>query len=253
MTNTDDEMELYSGEQFYKRPPKLSVNRIKFDGNNGSFGFRVKRGDKYETDLIGKSLKVVVLRVRRKLSNWDKGASSTEHNVKSDKVALFQDGKMIARGTAEEIREKYDFLRTIQVLYVYYEGKVYSIDVKGASLGSQNKAPDTISFYDYLRAFNSGSHIWQFWTTIEPVIEKKGAKSYYAMTFKKGPLVDEETASAIKDETKALHEAFTAQDNYERGRSSAFEHTEAAQPPIAEEEIPSLEDDDDISPEDIPF
>ena len=260
--NHNDEMEKYSGEQFYKRPPKLSVGRIKFDGNNGSFGFLVKvkkeKEEVWEVEPIGKSVKAIVIRVRRRLSDWNSGMSSTEHNVKIDKVALFKDGKIFDKGTGEEMREKYNDLRVTQVLYLYLKGKVYTLDIKGASLGSDNKAPDTVSFYDYLRLFNANGHIWQYYTTIESVPEKKGSKSYYAMNFKKGEeVVDEEVLTAITAEAKKLHETFLAQEGFQAGRNSGgntdAQNTDSDNRPSLDE-IPVINlEDDEIKPEDIPF
>ena len=168
---------------------------------------------------------------------------------------------MIDNGTAEEIRERHDTLRITQVVYVYTNGKVYSIDIKGASLGSANKAPTTISFYDYLKLFNADSHVWQYWTNISAALEKKGAKSYFAMTFAQGELVDGETLPKIVAETKILYEAFLAQENYQQKTSHVDNSDDIGDDNARQENIPSLDEipvinldaEDEIVAEEIPF
>lgn len=106
--------------------PKLVLNEIIINGQEGKFKFRNVLGGlvevdgkkKYPETELGDKISVVFLKVRRKLMQHRKGTRplvTNEHSHKDNFVSLFG-GEKIVRGIASEIREANEKLRTIQVV-----------------------------------------------------------------------------------------------------------------------------------------
>ena len=261
----DNDLEKYSGEEYYRRQPRLDLAYIKLDGNKGVFMKSKKVEDEYVKENIGESIEGVILRVRRRLTSYDDASNSfdstSEHNTPKDVVALFHENIKIDEGVASVLREKYKTLRTEQILYVYMLGEVCKLSVKGASLGSKNKPEDAVSFYDYLASFPKEEHVWQFRTRFVPVAEKKGAKEYFAISFEKGEKLQEEELGGIGLEMKKLHDYFESSVKYsgtkEEIKSVEVEKKLEEEIPVDEShksDLPSIDiDEDRIDPKDLPF
>ncbi len=97
---------------------------------------------------IGKSLEGVIFFTRKKLSYYDQAAgkfiSSSMYDQDTDEIVLWQDGKQIAKGTKAQLQAPYMFtkedgkksckLAENKILYVWYEGEVFELTVKGTSM-----------------------------------------------------------------------------------------------------------------------
>ena len=54
------------------------------------------------------------------------------------------------------------------------------------------------TFYEYISSFPDGEHMWEYAPSLHPVIEE-GAKSYFAIDFKRGAKLEERTLSLAKN------------------------------------------------------
>lgn len=169
-----------------------------------------------ESEDLGAPLEVTFVKVRRRLIARDSQGfqvmSSSQHGHPNHVVAIWSDNKMIAKGPAREMREKYEDLRTIQEIYVLLpDGELAILIVKGAALGSKTRDPKLDSFYDYLQKLDKEGGIFMRKTILGGVLEK-GAKDFYTMTFEMGrPCTDEELATVL-DHSDELTETITKYD-----------------------------------------
>lgn len=102
----------------------------------------------WEKKEIGKELQAVIFFTRKKLSYYDQAAgkfvNSSYFDQDTDMVPLWSDGKEIAKGNKKELQAPYVFtkedgkqsckLAENKILYVWYEGEVYELTVKGTSM-----------------------------------------------------------------------------------------------------------------------
>ncbi len=119
-----------------------------------------EKGKKVWThDEIGKKMEGVIFFTRKKLSYYDqpnnKFFTSSYYDQDTDVVPLWSDGKKVAEGTRDELQRPYREVikdpkdstksKTInklvesKVLYIYYEGEVYELTVKGTSAWEYSK------------------------------------------------------------------------------------------------------------------
>ena len=247
-------------DAFKKAPEGYRANEVRLNGETGQFQYvdllnRPKEG-KAETRDLGDSIRVCLLKVRRKLGYYDsrdkRMIQTSEHNVKDDNVFLFGPNE---KGRASDLREKYDKLRTIQVVYALLsnngvsEPEVVKLIVKGASLGSDNKAETTTDFYDYLQSFGEGEHAHEFITNLKSVKEQ-GAKEYFCIDFKRGPKLPEDKLELSIEKIRDIHKMTTAQDRYYNVKSESEVRAETQN--IQETDYPDAAGEG-INPEDIPF
>ena len=215
-----------SGESTYRSARALELNEVSINGDadarevdgklvrkGGYFRKRIlagrtKKDEKPEEVNLGAPIKVVFLKIRRRLvERTSKGeivCSTNEHNSKSNAVTLYVSAtKEQKRGIAEDLRKQYPRLRTVQVVYALLldgkgEPELVRLTVKGASLGSEAKAEEVPTFYQYISSFPDGEHMWEYVTELHPVIEE-GAKTYFAIDFKRGKKLDERTLALAKE------------------------------------------------------
>jgi len=262
-----EDLSKYANESLYKRPQRLPLNEVNLHGGKGIFTktlFTEEKGEdnRYKTVDLGEEVKVVWLKIRRKLVQWDKELglirSTNEHNAPTDVVTMFgQGGPKV--GIASEIREEFDDLRTVQVVYALLVGEGKSelvrLNVKGSSLGSNNKAEDTTSFYDYLKKFTKDEHFYEYVTDISTVKEKSNLGEYHAMNFSRGAKLTDQQMEKVATEMKKVHQAAVEEDEYySKGAST----TVTAKPTQLTGTQPGGErvieyPEEEISPEDIPF
>jgi len=279
-TYNENDLATASGESTYRAPRALELNEVSINGDadarevdgklvrkGGYFRKRIlvgrtKRDEKPEEVNLGAPLKVVFLKIRRKLvERTSKGeivCSTNEHNSKTDAVTLYISAtKEQKRGVAEDIRKAYPGLRTVQIVYALLlhgtgEPELVRLTIKGASLGSEAKAEGVPTFYEYISSFPDGEHMWEYATELHPVIEE-GAKSYFAIDFKRGAKLEERTLSLAK--TKLMDVALNCRKVDEARAAKIVQGAKveiaAAQESDDESDAPASTDDDILSS--IPF
>jgi len=215
-----EEAERYSGEEYYRRPPRLNLPYLRMQGEKGSFilGEKDENTGEFSSVNIGDSAEGIVLRIRRRLSSFEDGIRSIEHNTPNDEIILYQEGRAIDKGLSKDIKAKNPRLKTEHVVYFYYAGKVVKLIVRGGSLGSIENPDDPKKFYNYLGSFKGAEHVWQYSTILHPKKEqnKKTKKVYYCIDFEKGQKLEEIELETVISEMKRLHEFFIGNDNFYR-------------------------------------
>lgn len=235
----NNEMSKYSGEEFYRKPPRLEYDEIRLKGNLGHF-VRVKKvGDNYEESIEGEQLKGVIIKVRRRLVDFKNKLSTSEHNHPNDEVTLFKEGGF-EKSIARELREKYQSLKTNQVLYVMLPTEeIVRVIVRGASLGSENKPKESIPFYQYLSSFGNDEHVWEYYTKFAPIKETGKLGDYYAIHFERAEKVDNIESVTLK--AKDIYDKIVAIDSY-------YKKSEKSQ---VKEELPIVQLDEEKGEEEI--
>ena len=281
MTTETFDPSVASGERDMRgsRPLKLNELLINGDGNatevnpgewkrNGGY-FRKRllvgnpKDQKPKEENLGERVSVVFLKVRRRLvERGEKGKivrSTGEHNSPKDSVTLYEaDSKNKVNGVAEDLRKQFENLRTVQIVYALLAtadgDELVRLIVKGSSLGSEVKAKDVMSFYDYISSFRGDDHFYQFETILTPVKEQ-GAQPYYAINFQRGDKLSEEDAALALSRMKEVHDNCVEIDT-----KRAMRIVEAAQADgvVPEEGAAPAQDmaadyPTDINPDDIPF
>jgi hypothetical protein len=261
------QMQQMSGET--DRAPRLELNELVFNGKKGTFALKlitkglIQVGDKktFEKVELGQNVKVVFLRIRRKLRAYRKGEkalTTIEHNTKFDRLVLF--GDTVEIGTNDELREKFQLLKTTQVVYCLLikeggETELVRLNVKGSALGSQSKAKDVYDFYSYISSYKANGqdlHFYDYITELFAVEETSDMGEYYAMTFKMGSALPESSSVKVFEQMKKVHEFTQKYDEYYRSMTGQEIKEKVAKQEI--EEIDTIEyPTDDSSVEDIPF
>jgi hypothetical protein len=285
-----------SGETNYQSNRLIELNEVLLNGDGdgeegadgkfvrkgGYFRKRVlvghaKRDEKPEEIDLGPNVSIAFLKIRRKLvERVDKGEiirSTNEHNAVENYVSLFdkQTGKS-TWGRADELRERFPNLRTVQIVYGLLltpnaEPELVRLIVKGASLGSEAKAPGVMSFYQYVGSFKkaAGEHFWQYVTELSPVLEK-GAKAYFAIKFDRGEALSPELLELVKAKMKEVHENCVEVDEARKAKALAGVEEQAApasDPAKAADDFEAAFDQalgvdtaataPEVNPDDIPF
>jgi hypothetical protein len=281
MTN-DQELDLseLSGESAYRTPRSLELNEVSLNGDadvtevNGKLerkgGYfrkrilagRTNRDEKPEEVNLGASIRVVFLKIRRKLvERGQKGEiirSTSEHNSKKDAVTLYDSRtSQSVRGVADDLRNLHQGLRTVQIVYALLlpdgdEPELVRLTIKGASLGSEAKAKEVMDFYTYLGSFPRNEHVWQYVTGLSAIVEQ-GAKSYFAIDFKRYDKLDAETLALA--EAKLREVALNCREVDEARAAKIVQSAQVEIVADRAEEGPTGIDysNTDINPDDIPF
>jgi hypothetical protein len=280
----EEDISSKTGEDIYQKRA-MPLNEVTF---NGEYGFFLERdrnakkdketGEYPRTQLTEgeEALEVVYLKIRRSLFYYDeileKFWNTNEHNHKNERVVLYQADGTREIGIAKELREKYDFLSTQQIVYCYLPkyDRVARLLIKGASLGSRfEHKEEVLKFYDYLQTFGKDEHSWQFKTKLKPVAEiNKMKKKYFAISFIKGDRIDEEDEAKIRKMIDEVHENVKAIDARVQEGIGAPKVEEKGKKPLMErdESIPVIEEGavpkdfkfpesntDEVDVKDIPF
>lgn len=255
-------LEEMSGENLYKKPAQLILNEIRINGKKGKFFFRdviggLKEIDgkkRYEQKEIGEEVSVIFLKIRRKLRQYRKEENpltTSEHNHKDDIVALFGNPE-VEKGKASDLREKYQGLRTQQIIYAIYGDELVRVLIKGSALGSKSKKKDVMAFYEYISSFKEDGkdeHFYNFITKLYAVEEVGELGEYYTMSFKKDRELTEE-------EKKLVAEKMLIAFNFCKGTDEYYNKGKAEEiKKVAEkEEIETVEyPEDEIVGEEILF
>lgn len=161
---------------------------------------------KPETIDLGSPVEVILVKSRRRLVARDSQGfqvmSTSQHTHPNQTVTLWQDGKLIDKGAAKDLREKYPDLRTVQETYCLMpDGELVLLICKGAALGSKTRDEKLPTFYQYLQSLKDDG-IFSHKTILGGVLEK-GAKNFYTMTFEKGrPTTAEEQLMVLEHSDK---------------------------------------------------
>lgn len=254
-----------TGQTNVQGMPRLILNEVLINGDPevGSYRKRlwIDKGDGAPSEEeLGKNLNVIFLKIRRKLVERGKKGeilrSTGEHNGLDDRVKLYEGGQEVFAGSAREARRTYEGMRTVQVVYALLlhptkEPELVRLTVKGASLGSDNKPKDVMTFYQYLGLYER-EPICTYVTKLG-VVREEGMKPYFAMTFTQGPKV-EKLMPVVEENLQRVHEYCQ---RYDKGLVlSDKEIVPEADPYAGNALAGEFGDDypkDEINPEDIPF
>jgi len=199
------------GTDTMKRPP-VNYRKMLMVGK--------KSDERPETEDLGSPIEVTFVKVRRRLIARDSQGfqvmSSSQHAHPNNTVAIWSENKLIDKGPAREMREKYEDLRTVQEVYCLLpDGELAILIVKGAALGSKTRDEKLPTFYEHLQALEKVGGIFTHKTILGGVLEK-GAKDFYTMTFEIGrPCTDEELANVL-DKSDELTEVMSKYDEEQK-------------------------------------
>ncbi len=229
-----EDLTKFSGEEYYQKPPQLILNEISINGQTGIYRMRnvlgglkeVTKGKivirKYEEKDLGSKIDLVFLRIRRRLVHFRKGDKpliTSEHNYKGDFITLW--GDAVEKGIADTLRAEHPELRTQQIVYALYNGELVRLIVKGSSLGSQSKAENIPTFYDYISSFKEDKkgnkvdeHFYQYKTLLTSSEEMSDLGPYFTINFNKGEKLSEEEMDKVAEVMKRVHNYCVAVDEF---------------------------------------
>jgi hypothetical protein len=185
-----------------KKSGKTEINII---CEAGTFILEVynKEAKEFEKSELGKTIDVEFAYERKQLKFYDKDAntyvSSPIYDTDEDVIPLFKQKKVIARGTATQLRNKVEFieigadgkkkfkLEEQKVLFVRYEGEVHQLTIRGSS---------SWNFSKYKKEVNIATVV----TTLDSEEAQTGDNNYNKMTF----TIARELSTAEKKEILAL-------------------------------------------------
>jgi hypothetical protein len=163
-------------------------------GKDGKFYLSYYSQPKDEREdpiAIGASLKLTIVKVRSKLTVWEKSVKvleSVEYDAGATAIAT-------TKGNMTE-KEAKDFGASKSlVIYAEYKGSLVKLTVSGGSLYNPDDEED-LRLYSYLQSFEGDDHIFMAETTVkakevEYTDRKTGEeKTAYHMTFAKGKKSD---------------------------------------------------------------
>lgn len=272
-------------------PPAIVLDQLSLNGDaeiqevapgkfatKGGF-FRVlklkdaKKDEKPEEEKLGASVDVVFLKIRRVLQQRSTDgklvAWTNEHNTPDDIVELkVPNSSSVEIGSARALREAHPELRTIQFVYALLlrsktsEPELVKIKIRGSALGSEAKAKDVPTFYDYIyteRKTEDGKkdHLRHHITTLG-CVKEEGRKTYFTMTFTFGPRLPQEWCDLADQTLRDIHAKITAIDNARDGRIAALkakgqEHVDTEEVQKHQTEDIQYPEGEEVNPEDIPF
>ncbi len=210
-----EQIKQHAGSENKNYPKMIEATEVRLNGDEGVFEKTTKKGEEYVKEKLAvKTLRLIFLRKRRRLTEYGENGLvdiSTEHGKPTDTIYLF---KSKQRGVAKDIREKNPGLRTQEMYYSLLGGELVKVLIKGASLGSTKKSPDSVPLYDYLKSFHSDEEPWMYETEIAPMKEGKGTRTYYAMNFVRGKELTEKQLEPVLSEMQRLNENFREMDGY---------------------------------------
>lgn len=240
------------GESNIMQPKVPPVPIVRLNGDKGVFvRLDVSAEGGYEDGKeAGQMLRGVIIAVRQQLGEYTKNLrrQSNEYDSALEGIRVFEYPKGAAKftcaeGTPKQVREKLPGLRSRRWVYMFMQGKVIKLQVKGSGLKH---------WFDYLNDLQkSKTRLFKVITELQPAKEENDSgKSYWALTFRNvGPVPDErmpEIATALQE----FHDALRAMKSR---YASAAEIEEPLQPEPGHEEVPVVDLDEEIKPEDLPF
>lgn len=260
-----------SGDNNSSRPPKYECPLIRFDGNKGTFRKVSKDANNENVETEIKSpFGFVILKKRRNLSSFSTNQSyfTNEHNTNLERIMLF---KVIAKtvtlediGCTSDLREKYQTLKTHEVVYVLFDDEVCKMEIKGGSLGG---------YYDYQKSLSEEElHSFEVTTVIgSEKAKSEGGFGYYKMTFTHKTLeadfdlieqkIDEVVTACLESDNytkqkiaeKSNRSGGAGNLNIEVGDGSQKKKADDEYENFGKKSVNSTENMGDINPDDITF
>lgn len=213
----DKELAKMSGQAREQGVAAYKLNEIKMSGDSGEFSLREILGEKnaeghYPTLELGKQVSGVILKMRWRLFRYEENKQSlmtSEYDFKNkDTVVVFGSGE---KGVAAEMKEKYQ-LGTQRVLYVYFPGRkeVCRVIVKSSALTGEKNTDGSMGLFEYVDSFDMGKdeYLHNYQTVFKGTYRedpKNPRKSYWAMTFSRGPEVATENKDKIGEMIQEVH------------------------------------------------
>jgi hypothetical protein len=249
-----------TGEAQVSGSPVLRLNQVRLNGQTGEFflvdllGEKDENG-KFKKKNLGHSIEVVLMIHRRKLFQFRKDQRNIESNEyigKNDNITLYGVNE---RGTADQLRIKYQGLRTQQIVYALSpKGEVVRLVAKGGSLMSDDKEKN--GYYNYINSFDregKNEHSYQFKTVLTSYSKQNDMGTFWCMDFQRGEALDTDALKTVTKTILDLIGKLAKIENYEKANSPEKIEKEieaSGEPEIIEKmEYP----EEDINPEDIPF
>lgn len=216
----------------------------------GQFAFEHIEGEgenfKKELVHIGPTLTCVILRNRYMGKHYDSDLKTTtaythEFDDFKEEIKVFgKDKEVLNMGIWKQVKEHSTYkLSSRLILYVWYEEKVYRLNVSGGSMGNLWEYQNRLSI--------ANTSMAAMVTDIGTTKEKKGKVTYFNLSFAESGLFDIPTALML---TKDLNDALNI---YEMSREVKVDH----EPEFTSSNIPKdaqfVQAEERISVEDLPF
>ena len=193
-----------SGESGFKTRNNIKFPFIKFNGSKNEFSLLTKTDNGTESTSLTPPLKIVILKVRRIYSAFERTPDGTsvrwytnEHDKWSDPLVLFKrvkgQGKpsIEFRGDLHELKDQYPKLRLNLILYVLYNDEIHKISVKGKSLSG---------LFDYFGSLEPSEHIFEHYINLGSHVEtNSGGLTYYVLDFDYGEQADMDKVSKLME------------------------------------------------------
>lgn len=261
LTNEEkEELANLTGEKNMKTPKRLNFATIKLNGSSGLFFKNENQdGEFTQTEMASKEVKGTVLKIRRVLTTHKREQGqfitlfSNEHNSWRDEIALFEssegENKLLMKGSVPETRERFPELRVKQVLYFLPEGEkeIVKLIVRGKGLSA---------LYDFFDEFDSDEHLFEYVISVGIQEEEGKLGVYYYNTFEKKEPVED--IKLVQEKIKEISKMIEEQEEYYKKKEEENREKYSGGnivPKIgkSDEEIPVVEDDDEIDINEIPF
>lgn len=226
-----ERMARMSGDNEVSKFPAYVVPSIRFNGNTGEFRQVVpqEKAEAIEFPLL-KPLSVIIIKKKKTLSAFSKNESwfTSEFTSPNEFVHLYSKvaGKVsfVENNTVPTIREKYQNLRTHEIIYCLLNGGigVFKLELKGASLSP---------YWDYQKNLREEDiHSFEVATILNSEKQKNEelGTTYYKVTFTKGEVNTPETLKIVEEKMTEVDGALKKIDDYyaQRGaRSNAVPAT----------------------------
>ena len=175
-------------------------------------------------DEIGSEIEGTIVFQRRQLKYYDsateKFTSSTIYDSNDDIIPLFSSGEEVARGTAVELKAKYEFvdskdgktkskLEDNKVLYVLYDGELHQMALRGSSM------------YACKTFLKSVPNPTIFLTKFSSEAKSKGTIDWNQMTFVNVRSLDSKEAQIVLEKQTELREGVAQEKAYFAGQQSS--------------------------------
>ena len=139
---------------------------------------------------IGGVIDLVIVKVRRKVSTNSNHEEplvySNEHDAAKEEIALYSDEtrEQVNFGLFADLKPQYQTLRMCQVLYVFFQQRMYKLNIRGTSLDP---------FWKYLATFTKKDTVLRYKTMIGVEDEEKEIRGkiykYKIMKFARGDVM----------------------------------------------------------------
>lgn len=205
-------------------PTLLKLDTLSLNGNTGEWEIKSStknEAGEYETKNLGKEpLKVIVLKNNRKklVSKINFKISSGEYSDKTKPVMLFnwdtKTHKMIIPEVEHNIpaQEGGSNYKTVYCIYVLLDGQLLRLQVGGLKIYRSDK--EAQDYFRYLNLFTNNTFSFQFYTKLQPVLEKTKLGNKYALDWILGNEVEDDKIDFIKETVRNINDNIKANDEY---------------------------------------